>query len=57
MNAPRLCSAVLVCVLAALGLASTASAQQCPQGAQCSRVTVPLDHSGRQSWQVGGRCN
>jgi pimeloyl-ACP methyl ester carboxylesterase len=50
MTAGRSCRAVLFSALAAAVLAttasSTASAADCPKGAQCSTVTVPLDHSG-----------
>ena len=40
--------AVLLAVLAlSAAAAPAASAADCPAGAQCGRVTVPLDHSGR----------
>jgi pimeloyl-ACP methyl ester carboxylesterase len=47
----RTCRAMLVAVLAAVAYTaapSTASAQ-CPDGAQCGRITVPMDHSGKTS--------
>ena len=37
---------IAVPALAALALAPAAASAQCPEAAQCAKVTVPLDHTG-----------
>jgi pimeloyl-ACP methyl ester carboxylesterase len=40
-------SSLIASTLVAFALAASPAAAQCPKIAQCARVTVPLDHSGR----------
>ncbi len=47
MSLGRSCRAVLPAVLAACAIAPAVASAQCPKGAQCGRLTVALDHSGR----------
>ena len=48
MLAGRFCRAVALSGLVSgvLALAPSAASAACPDGAQCARLTVPLDHSG-----------
>lgn len=43
---PSRVAKIAVLTLGALALAPAVAAAQCPEGAQCGRVTVPLDHKG-----------
>jgi pimeloyl-ACP methyl ester carboxylesterase len=49
MSTGRFCRAAVLVVLGAGAVAlspSAASAAECPEGAQCATISVPLDHSG-----------